>query len=786
MLSFLMLATSAALAGGGSVSPPPPTPPAVDFSTLPATADVQPVNPDGKNHPVHARLVTDRTSVAPGDTFRIGVHLTQQPGWHTYWKSPGDIGLPTNITWALPDGSTAQPYQYPVPQRFDADDLVSFGYDDQVLFFSEVTVPATATPGTARIGAKADWLVCNTSCIPGEADLSGSIAIGPSDTSAFAPLFDHYAAQHPVRAESIEGLDARLVLSHDAVLPFSPFHAVLELKGPGRIVPDAERYAFAPIVGDGWMINTRTVGHQADALVARLDAETLLDVPPDADRIGGLFLLELDGKPVAVELEAPLPWRPADSAVSATTDPALTTAIEALPTAHPATEKAAETHEEASMAVAGAESAFTQTVPVSGESGGVLGALGNLLFAFFGGLLLNIMPCVLPVLTLKLYSLVEQSDITAAEQRSAGLAYTGGILASFWGLAATIVALRVMLGMEVDWGFQFQYPPYVAGLATLVFAFGLSLFGVFEIPAMGVSTASAAGAKEGLAGYFFTGVFATLLATPCSAPFLGTAIAFALGASTPMLFGIFTLVALGLAAPFVVIAFVPALYRLLPRPGGWMETFKQLLGFTLVATAIWLTGVLGSQIGLDRLVGFLTFLMFVSAGCWVFGHFGGVAASGQRQLVSAGAGVLVAAAGGFAFLDLEFASEPVADDGTVKVDLDFSEHIPWQPFSAQRVAQLQGKPVFVDFTAEWCLTCKVNEKAILETPAVRAAMDEHGVVPLKADWTRRDQTITDWLHRYGKAGVPFYLVIPATGDPIPLGEVITQGMVIEALEQSAG
>ncbi|MCB9679176.1 MAG: thioredoxin family protein [Alphaproteobacteria bacterium] len=780
MLVTTLLATTAH--AGGSVSPAPPPPPAADFSTLPATADVQPKNPDGKDHPVHARLIADRTAVAPGETIRVGLHLKQQHEWHTYWKSPGDIGLPTNITWSLPDGATAKPYQYPVPQRFEAEDLVSFGYDDQVLLFSEITIPAGAKPGPATIAATADWLVCKTSCIPGQVELSLPVTIGPGGTpSAFAPLFDHYAAQHPKTPDQVDGIDVRLALSHDAVLPFSPFAAALEVKGDKRVQPDTKRYAFAPIVGDGWMINTRTLGHQGDVFVAKLDAETLLDEPPATpDRIGGLFLLEVDGKPVAIEVEHVLPWKPAGAEATATDDPLLKTPITALEipnTGHEKVEGAPELGSFDTPPVANASMA---------ASDGALGALGNLLFAFFGGLLLNIMPCVLPVLTLKLYSLVEQSDITAAEQRTAGAAYTGGILASFWALAAAIIGLRAAFGMEVDWGFQFQYPPYVAALATIVFAFGLSLFGVFEIPAMGVSTASAAGAKEGVVGYFFTGVFATLLATPCSAPFLGTAIAFALGASTPMLFGIFTLVGLGLAAPFLLIAFVPALYRLLPRPGAWMETFKQLLGFTLVATAIWLVGVLGSQIGLDRLQGFLVFLMFVSAGCWVFGHFGGVAASGRRQLVSAGVGAVIALMGGWGFLDLAFADEPVVDDGTVKTQLDFSEHIPWQPFSEQRLAQLEGTPVFVDFTAEWCLTCKVNEKTILETSAVRAAMSDNGVVPLKADWTRRDQTITDWLHRYGKAGVPFYLVIPAKGDPIPLGEVITPGGVIAALEKSAG
>ncbi len=805
MISLLLLLQTLLPAfAAGTVSPPPPPPPKVDFSALPDSADDQPTQPDGKDHPVRARLLVDRTAAAPGDTVRIGLHLTQMPEWHTYWKSPGDIGLPTDITWSLPEGWTASDYQYPVPQRFDVEGLVSYGYDDQVLLFSEVTIPEGAA-GDVPIALRAEWLVCKSSCIPGSVELSSSLSVGPGgEPSPYAPLFDHYAKQHP--KSSIDGVDASLVLSHDAVTPYAPFRAALQLSVDGREVAlDTTRYPFAPVVGDGWMINGTEVGTTPDgAVLARLDAETLLDEPPSSDRIGGLFLLEVDGTPTALELIQPLPWK--KEGATANEHPALKTPISAV-----APEKGhddASDHGDEDPDDAAALGSFDDPKLLASagldasaaSSGGVVGILTNLGMAFLGGLLLNIMPCVLPVLTLKLYSLVEQSDVTAAEQRTAGLAYTGGILASFWALAGSILVLKLVFGQSVAWGFQFQYPPYVAGLAVVVFAFSLSLFGVFEIPAMGVSTASAAGAKEGPVGYFFTGVFATLLATPCSAPFLGTAIGFALGSSAPMLLGIFTMVGAGLAAPFLLIAFVPAAYKLLPRPGAWMETFKQLLGFSLVATAVWLVSVLAAQIGMDRVIQFLVVLMFVSAGCWVFGHFGGVAASGRRQFAAAVAGLLVACLGAWGlpggptiaglemsgYLDLRFAEPAVVDDGRVETDLDFTEHIPWQPFSEDRLAQLDGQPVFVDFTAEWCLTCKVNEKTVLDSPSVRTAMAENGIVPLKADWTRRDETITEWLARYGKAGVPFYLVIPAEGDPIPLGEVITRGMVIDALERARG
>ncbi len=411
------------------------------------------------------------------------------------------------------------------------------------------------------------------------------------------------------------------------------------------------------------------------------------------------------------------------------------------------------------------------------------GLVWNLLMAFVGGLILNVMPCVLPVLTLKLYSLVEQSEITPRERHVSALAYGAGILASFLALAVALLVARSALGIEVGWGTQFQYPGYVAALATLVFGFGLSLFGVFEIPAFGAATASDASSKEGVVGYFFTGVFATLLATPCSAPFLGTAVGFAFAAPPLVLMAIFSSVALGLAAPFLLVAFIPAFYKLMPKPGEWMDWFKQLLGFSLMATTVWLVHVLNAQIGYARGTWFLVFLLCVGISCWIYGRWGGVLSDRRQHAIALTAALLLTAASAGYFLDLEQEAAASCDTAVSTAGLDFEHEIPWQPFSNSAVDSLAGKPVFVDFTAEWCFTCKVNEQTVLDTDAVRTAMQEGGVVPLKADWTKRDPVITEWLGRYGKAGVPFYLVIPADRSkaPIPLAEVITQNDVTEAL-----
>jgi thiol:disulfide interchange protein DsbD len=346
-----------------------------------------------------------------------------------------------------------------------------------------------------------------------------------------------------------------------------------------------------------------------------------------------------------------------------------------------------------------------------------------------------------------------------------------------------------MTGASVGWGFQFQYPGYVAALATIVFVFGLNLFGVFEIPTPGSNAMADASDKEGMLGYFMTGVFATLLATPCSAPFLGTGMGFAFSLPPIGVIFFFLVAGLGLAFPFLVIAFVPAMMRFLPKPGGWMDGFKQVLGFTLIATAVWLVDVLGGQVGQDGVTGFLAFLTCVSLSVWFLGFFGSAVETTQRQVGSLAAAVIFSTIGGYYFLELEFAEDDCKSTEVAALDtLDFSEEIPWQPFSNEAVASLAGEPIFIDFTADWCLTCKVNEQQILETEGVRQHMADKGIVPLKADWTRNDPVITEWLARFGKAGVPFYLVIPAdpSAAPIALPEVITPNIVKDALTQGAG
>ncbi len=791
LLALLAISPPAAADGDTTLPPGVGNPPKVDFSSLPASASVRKQGADGKPHQVLARLIADRDAIVPGGHLRLGVHLTQDEGWHTYWKSPGEVGKPTVIDWEGPEGVTFSDFEFPAPTRMEQSGIVSYGYDDQVLLFADVQLPDDLPLGDATFGATADarWLVCKTQCIPGDAELTLTLPVVEADPgpNAFAPLFDHYAKSHPVDPAGVTAFAVQGATDVLAVPADSEFKAAVLFTPTGSepVSVDVSHGGyplFSPIVTSGWMLMGPPEVTQLDGGAVRivlsgyaLEADPL----PTDERFGGLFQVKVGDEWVRTELTFPLPLAAAGTTAQPNPSPLFD---------HDALAAAAGGGAEATTA--DAVGSTPETPPAPAERG--LPAMLGL--AFVGGVLLNIMPCVLPVLTLKLYSLVEQADISAGDRRIAGVAYTGGILASFLALALVVVLLQQSFDLSVGWGFQFQYPGYVIALGTIVFVFALNLFGVFEIPVFGATQMSEASDKEGVLGYFLTGAFATLLATPCSAPFLGTGMGFAFTLPAWGIVLFFLIAGLGLAFPFLIIAFVPALFRLMPRPGAWMDTAKQFLGFTLIATTIWLADVVSSQTGREGGTGFLIFLVAVALGAWIFGRFGGITATGRRQALTLGIAVVIAAFTGRKVLKTTLAvpedcDTPVVAAADLAADgaLDFSEEIPWRPFSEAQVDALRGTAMFIDFTADWCLTCKVNEKNVLNTDKVRAAMSEYGIVPLKADWTTRDETITTWLQRYGKAGVPFYLVIPADPDqpPIPLPEVITPDTVIDALRRAS-
>lgn len=660
---------------------------------------------------VETFITLETQGVAPGQTVWAALTQNIRPHWHTYWINPGDSGIPTEIKWTLPEGWKADAITWPAPQRFPIGPLVNFGYADQVHLLVPLTVPANATPGQAvTLDAKVDWLVCEDICIPESADLS--IAV---------PVVAAAAAVEPEAATLFTRARASLPVPSPYTATLSPGDKAhrLTLAAPGLDKGKISEVFFFP--------HDYKVASANSAQELRLGADglTLSLVPGGALPAGPVtgvlsFTEELDGQSVrhAFAVEA------------------------AVGAAAPAS-----TGEQTSWAAA-------------------------LLLALLGGAVLNLMPCVFPVLSMKALALLQHGP---AHARRHGLAYTAGVLACFAVVAGALIALRAG-GAAIGWGFQLQDPLVVAILAYVMLLLGLSLSGVFTLGGSVMGVGQGLAGRDGLAGSFFTGVLATVVATPCTAPFMGTALGFAITQPWPVALSVFLALGLGMALPFLALSFSPALLRRLPRPGLWMERVKQALAFPLYASAAWLVWVLSIQAGPAALATVLAGMVAIAFAAWVYG---------QTRL-SGGAGrafgsLLAVLALGGAVAGASTARTVPAPEQVAGVKPASSDYQPW---TAETQAELtgQGKPVFVNFTAAWCVTCLVNERTSLSTDAVKAAMKAKGVAYLKGDWTNRDATIARVLESHGRSGVPLYLVyLPGRAEPVILPQILTEGIVLDAL-----
>jgi thiol:disulfide interchange protein len=691
---------------------------AVLFSAL-AVAGAAKAAPVNGGH-VELELVPSVAAAAPGSTVHVAVTQKIAPGWHTYWKNSGDAGQPTRIAWTLPSGVTAGEIVWPKPHRMPERQLMTYGYDTSVTLPVPVTIPASAKPGTTvSLKARVDYLVCSDICIPEGADLSLDL---PVAAKAGAP--DPTVAAALSLAPVAGGLTATTRREGNAFK--------LSLAGPALKGVDAAEAYFYP----------------DDSALLVHASQQAIERGPDG------LTLTLPVKPTAKT-----------EAISGVID---TRAGAFVVSASPGPAPAGSTGLGAAQAAATVKAETPPAVTPPPSSGFLTAAL----FALLGGLLLNLMPCVFPVLSMKAASLAASAH-DPVEARRDGLAFLAGVLATFL-LLATVLIIAKAAGQSFGWGFQLQSPPVIAGLALLILGAALNLSGVFEVAGGFQGAGGSLSRKSGPAGAFFTGALAVVVGAPCTAPFMAVALGYALSAGAVPTLAVFALLGVGLAAPFVALSFSPALLRRLPRPGPWMDGLRRLLAFPMYATAAFMIWVFTQQTGQDGLGGLLAACVLLALALYLFGRTQTAWTAGKARVV----GLVLAAVAVVAAL-------VVGAQASRSVAAATAEEAGSVPYSAEKLAALraEGKPVFVNFTAAWCVTCKVNERVALTSGKVAEALKRTGTVYMVGDWTRPDPAISAALAAQGRNGVPLYLVYrPGRDEPQVLPQILTPETVVGALE----
>lgn len=667
---------------------------------------------------VRAELVAHAPEgIAPGKPVWVGLQLAHQPQWHTYWKNPGDSGLPTSLQWTLPPGVTAGEIAWPVPRKIPIGNLANYGYEGTVLLPVPLTIGPDFKPSPLakdlEVRLQANWLVCRKECIPEEGRFTLKVPVN-SATALAGPAFQAAWDAQPrafdgpasARVEdgllrvAVNGLPAALRGRTLEIYPETP--AIIEPAG-------AWKQAWN---GSTWTAELPLSAQRAES------PQRLPVVLADGAR-GWRTEVEVSGAWPAV---APL----------ATVSPALQEAL-------------------ARNAAAGPSPATPATATALAAA--LVGAL-------LGGLILNLMPCVFPVLAVKVVGFTRHAEDRRAH-RVAGLAYSAGVVLSFLALGGLMLALRAA-GEQLGWGFQLQSPAVVAALAALFTVIGLNLAGVFEFGAMLPSRVATLEARHPVANAFLSGVLAVAIASPCTAPFMGASLGLAISLPVAQALLVFAFLGAGMALPYLAASWVPAVARMLPRPGAWMDTFRRLMAFPMFATVAWLAWVLGQQSGIDGAGALLALLVALSLAVWAF------TLNGRTRRVVATIAVAVLAATAWSL-------GPVVTRTATAPQAQAADDERWQPWSAQRERELlaQGKPVFVDYTAAWCVTCQYNKKTTLSNAAVLADFDARGVVLLRADWTRQDPAISQALSALGRSGVPVYVLHVPGRSPAVLSELLS-------------
>ena len=676
-------------------------------------------------------LVAEQASLpAGGGTVTVGLYIAPDPTWHAYWINPGDAGLPASLRWDLPEGFEASELQFPGPHVIPFGDMITYGFDEPILLLADLDVPAGNAGDTVDLQGEARWVVCDDElCVPEKASLSLAMVFGDGDLDS-----QHAESFAQARTKQPEAVDWPAWFERDGE------SLRVSVRTPDSIAEMLDPYLFVEP-----RYTVKYVGQSASfspgGIVVSMDAGRKAEEATEFPAV--LRFVDGNGGEQFARVE-------------------VKSATETVP------------------ALAGAGT----MAPVPTSFLGDMSLPLALLFAFVGGVILNLMPCVFPVLSIKALSLVRMGHADRGEAQQSGLLYTAGILVAFAVLGGVLVAVREA-GQAVGWGVQMQFPLVILGLALLMVAIALNLLGVFEfgLRAAGVGQSLTAGSERRAA--FFTGLLAVVVATPCTAPYMAGALGYALVQPAPVALATFLALGLGLAFPYLLLSFVPALGRIMPSPGPWMATFKNILAFPMLGFAVWLFWILGKQLGPSSMAVGLLAAVFLGLALWAYGRiFGSTHPWPWRGVAAAALVVTFAVSANVEYYRTDPAALADGKAGTLG-------ELAVERFTPERVTGYveSGQPVFVYFTADWCVNCKVNERVALASEKVGVAFQERGIKILEGDWTNQDPMITEWLHRYGRVGVPLYQYFPegaSVAEPAVLPQVLLPDIVIAAIDAADG
>jgi len=729
---------------------------AFSIETLQNSApEVENVLYEEESTPVNVELVAEDTAIQAGHPFWVAIHFLPEEGWHLYWKNPGDAGAPPVIDWKLPEGFTAGPLQWPAPHHFKVGDFSGLGYEEAFTLLAQITPPESISTNSVNLGAEVQWVACKDECIPGSPELTLSLPVSsgaPVKNSAAISLFSGAREHLPMKADNVTAAIENEFLTLHFSLP--------EGNGPAKsaeFYPEAEELVN---LGKPQALENINGTYQLQVpLLKTLSAE-------DNPLSGVIVFSEEAGQTKAIEVK--------------------TNALAAIPEGKQdlssSTFVKIESDQVKNLKDASKSAVVPEETTISATT-----ILLAILAAFAGGLLLNLMPCVLPVLSLKVLSVVQAAGESRRERYKHGFAYVAGVLLSYWVLAGFLLALRAS-GEEIGWGFQLQEPIFVGILACLLFVMALNLFGVFEwgtsFAAIGSGTPKK---KSGMLEALWSGVLATIVATPCTGPFLGASLGFAMALPPLGSFALFTVMGLGMALPFLLLTISPPLLKLLPKPGQWMVVLKQGMGFLLIASVLWLLWVWEAQTDFMAVMLMLGALFILSLGAWYYGNWGQMINSFKSRMIAMGVSavtltsalaIIISAAGE----DVPVQAASTAQQQMAGLSVKPSLELGWENFTPERLQELRSKgtPVFIDFTAKWCLLCQAN-KVVMRSSSVTQAFNQAGVVRMRADWTKKDKEITRLLKQFQRSGVPLYVLYGPDGQsPIIFPETLTADMLIDA------